>query len=306
MTEPSISERIPQILEALNAADGKFPRQAILDARECREAITPELLRIIHDEFDFVKKGNPPSDVRSLIVFFILLEFRTKELLPILVEILHQPDPVPYDFFGDIITEDIAKILRYLGVEEAVLDSLIRGRNADEYVRWEALQCLAFFVKDGRWSREELCARLHSYLKEALETEDKNLIFSLISELVDCGAMEAQDDIDLAFERNMIDFFMYRRSQIPESLKEGADHFAKRLEDLNADYSDCIVEIEQWCCFGEDKPEPLPGSLPSYAQRPNRNGLFGDFDEERPRAKVGRNDPCPCGSGKKYKKCCMK
>ena len=24
-----------------------------------------------------------------------------------------------------------------------------------------------------------------------------------------------------------------------------------------------------------------------------------------PPAKVGRNDPCPCGSGKKYKKCCM-
>ena len=22
--------------------------------------------------------------------------------------------------------------------------------------------------------------------------------------------------------------------------------------------------------------------------------------------KVGRNDPCPCGSGKKYKKCCGK
>jgi uncharacterized protein len=24
----------------------------------------------------------------------------------------------------------------------------------------------------------------------------------------------------------------------------------------------------------------------------------------RTEAKVGRNDPCPCGSGKKYKKCC--
>ncbi|MFZ4703348.1 MAG: SEC-C metal-binding domain-containing protein [Candidatus Methylumidiphilus sp.] len=21
--------------------------------------------------------------------------------------------------------------------------------------------------------------------------------------------------------------------------------------------------------------------------------------------KIGRNEPCPCGSGKKYKKCCM-
>lgn len=27
---------------------------------------------------------------------------------------------------------------------------------------------------------------------------------------------------------------------------------------------------------------------------------------KRPEAKVGRNDPCPCGSGKKYKKCCGK
>ncbi len=24
-----------------------------------------------------------------------------------------------------------------------------------------------------------------------------------------------------------------------------------------------------------------------------------------PAAKIGRNDPCPCGSGQKYKKCCM-
>jgi uncharacterized protein YecA (UPF0149 family) len=25
---------------------------------------------------------------------------------------------------------------------------------------------------------------------------------------------------------------------------------------------------------------------------------------QRTSTKVGRNDPCPCGSGKKYKKCC--
>jgi preprotein translocase subunit SecA len=27
-------------------------------------------------------------------------------------------------------------------------------------------------------------------------------------------------------------------------------------------------------------------------------------DEHRVPEKVGRNDPCPCGSGKKYKNCC--
>ncbi|MDH1213168.1 SEC-C metal-binding domain-containing protein [Pseudomonas chengduensis] len=26
----------------------------------------------------------------------------------------------------------------------------------------------------------------------------------------------------------------------------------------------------------------------------------------REEAKVGRNDPCTCGSGKKYKQCCMR
>ncbi len=26
--------------------------------------------------------------------------------------------------------------------------------------------------------------------------------------------------------------------------------------------------------------------------------------QRRATAKVGRNDPCPCGSGKKYKNCC--
>ncbi len=27
---------------------------------------------------------------------------------------------------------------------------------------------------------------------------------------------------------------------------------------------------------------------------------------QKPGKKIGRNDPCPCGSGKKYKKCCGK
>ena len=26
---------------------------------------------------------------------------------------------------------------------------------------------------------------------------------------------------------------------------------------------------------------------------------------QRRAGKIGRNDPCPCGSGKKYKKCCL-
>lgn len=34
------------------------------------------------------------------------------------------------------------------------------------------------------------------------------------------------------------------------------------------------------------------------------DGQVSVVDQPRRAAKVGRNDPCPCGSGKKHKKCC--
>lgn len=37
---------------------------------------------------------------------------------------------------------------------------------------------------------------------------------------------------------------------------------------------------------------------------PNNPGFKYLFSNDRKKSKVGRNDPCPCGSGKKYKKCC--
>jgi len=37
----------------------------------------------------------------------------------------------------------------------------------------------------------------------------------------------------------------------------------------------------------------------------SRRWEFGDMSAGNKKAKVGRNDPCPCGSGLKYKKCCL-
>jgi preprotein translocase subunit SecA len=43
-----------------------------------------------------------------------------------------------------------------------------------------------------------------------------------------------------------------------------------------------------------------PGGAPSRSLRPEP----APARLAAPHAKVGRNEPCPCGSGKKYKKCC--
>jgi len=64
-------------------------------------------------------------------------------------------------------------------------------------------------------------------------------------------------------------------------------------------------------------PEELRGRLPMIASTilPNSLAIYARIGREllrleRLRAqnpeqpKIGRNDPCPCGSGKKFKKCC--
>ena len=37
----------------------------------------------------------------------------------------------------------------------------------------------------------------------------------------------------------------------------------------------------------------------------NREARLGPAPYKSAAPKVGRNDPCPCGSGKKYKQCCL-
>jgi hypothetical protein len=37
---------------------------------------------------------------------------------------------------------------------------------------------------------------------------------------------------------------------------------------------------------------------------PTIRGKIPDPDDDASASAVGRNDPCPCGSGKKYKQCC--
>ncbi len=57
--------------------------------------------------------------------------------------------------------------------------------------------------------------------------------------------------------------------------------------------------------------EPIEKTDPEYARlirdyvnNPNRQKLKNRKDYLK--NKIGRNDPCICGSGKKYKKCCLK
>ena len=54
----------------------------------------------------------------------------------------------------------------------------------------------------------------------------------------------------------------------------------------------------QWLRLGELASQ-------GYEQGFREDGTFRGETVRKPVASVGRNDPCPCGSGRKFKKCCM-
>lgn len=69
------------------------------------------------------------------------------------------------------------------------------------------------------------------------------------------------------------------------------DLLYKNMVDARADW---LYELPMWDeIFTEEKKKSL------YLEQKKSGTIVKG-------AKIGRNDPCPCGSGKKYKKCCGK
>lgn len=54
-----------------------------------------------------------------------------------------------------------------------------------------------------------------------------------------------------------------------------------------------------------DKSEAMDGAISNDMLRKLQMRMRKPIQQVRKFDKVGRNDPCPCGSGQKYKKCCM-
>ncbi len=98
-----------------------------------------------------------------------------------------------------------------------------------------------------------------------------------------------------------------QKDPLIEYKREGFDLFAGMMERIKSDTLDRLFHVQAVRHEGE-QPAPPPQSILS---RPQPRMTLNRGDEpvvapvpaQRADNKVGRNDPCPCGSGKKYKKC---
>ena len=105
----------------------------------------------------------------------------------------------------------------------------------------------------------------------------------LLSCCTDLYPEEVYPQIKQAFEEDLIDESFIDLVFVDEQLALVRAEVLSRLQDDRYKLiEDTIEELEWWACF-----QPPVQPQPSVRKK-----------------KVGRNEPCPCGSGKKYKKCC--
>jgi preprotein translocase subunit SecA len=88
------------------------------------------------------------------------------------------------------------------------------------------------------------------------------------------------------------------RDPLLEYKIEGYAMFGEMMRGVREQILDLILKVQ----LVDNQPLPPPKTVVTY-------GAPEQVAKKAPRknvVRVGRNDPCPCGSGKKYKKCCLK
>lgn len=304
---------IQQILSELERNTGVFPRAALEQAVHKQEEIIPELLKTLKDITELMRTSEVAEDYMAhLYAMYLLAQFREEKAYPVLVEFFSIPGNEPELATGDLITEDLGRILASVsGGDIRPLQAMVENETIDEYTRSAALDGITTLVAQGRLTREEVIDYFKELFRERLTRKPNYIWTGLLDKTLDLHPGELYDDIKLAYSEDLIDVMFCDEAYIQEVLGRSVEQCLEKLRS-NKRYTfidDTIAEIEWWAAFDPSQQDDgLDFELESKLLDNEWLDNVGDISATRQPAikteKIGRNQPCPCGSGKKYKRCC--
>jgi hypothetical protein len=300
---------VAEILHQLERATGKFPRAAVEAAVSCREEIIPELLRILRDAVDRAAQLDAEGDYMAhLYAMFLLAQFREPRAYPLVVRFALLPGDLQYSLCGDFITSDLGQVLASVcGGKLEGIRSVIENEDADQWARGAALSSLVTLVAAGQKTREEIVTYFARLLRGKLARRRSSVWDALVCCSSDIYPEELIDDIKRAYAEGLVDPRAVGFDDVQRDLTMGKDWVLARLagDPHRRLVEDTIREMGWWACFRDDRPSPVKSAAQASAKsHPTAltTRAFAQIKNIKP--KIGRNKPCPCGSGKKYKKCC--
>ncbi len=285
---------IPEILEELRLNRGRFPRRALEAAVAKRDEIVPELLHVLDEAIAQPEGLLADTAVMSHIyALYLLAQFREPAAYERVVRFFRTPGETAVDATGDVATESLDRILAALHHGDLRTNhELIEDAAASQWARGAAVRALQESVFSDQLSRDEAVSLLAPLFRGRIEREPSNVWNCLVSVATDLHATELAADVRRAFEEELVDAYFISPHEVEETLQEPWELVLERSRRRSKGLIlDTVREMSWWACFDQKgrRRERPPSDLQTI---------------RRAELKVGRNEPCPCGSGKKYKKCC--
>jgi Protein of unknown function (DUF1186)/SEC-C motif len=233
-------------------------------------------------------------------VFHLLGEWREKSAYRLLARLLAGPADQLERALGDAVSETSHRVMAAVfDGDPRPLYEAIEAEHADEFARSRMLEAVAMITLAGELDRAEVA----TYLRDAfgsLRPHAENFVWQgWQSAIALLGLNELRSLVKKAFERGLIGPEVMDYEDFRGDLKHALAHPDTRWRSGPPTqftlFGDTIAELSWWHAFS-----------PEYLERQVSGSNLGLAERARnPFRGVGRNDPCPCGSGKKFKRCCL-
>jgi hypothetical protein len=267
------------------AAEGP-PVEALQWALDHWDEASPRFLQML----EAYTEGSDETDVTADAMFFIIHLFGDRgdqRAYRTLCRLMLDEDRL-IAALGDAAAVETLKgvVIKCFDGDAAPLREVIESTAAESITRGEALLALAWVARDGRWPEQEFRDYLRFLLAEMQPREADFVWYSWVVVAAILGYQEFLEASKKLIEDGLVPEDWLTLEDLPDLIATG-DATGKQglLAEEVEPFDDVIGSLADW---------PWPDDYEdAAAPEPYVNPL----------RHIGRNDPCPCGSGKKFKNC---
>lgn len=278
-----------------------FPQAAIAFADAHRDEVAPFLIESLTRMAADPSTAEDSEYVLHLYAMHLLATWRDTRAYAPLAALGHHSEDVLDIVMGDVITESYGRSLASVcDGNIAPLQTLFEDVQASHWARTAALEAWGTRVIEGDSARDDLLQYLMSRgdieaarLRQTDTARNEfEVLDYIVAVAVDIAGVEMIGRIDLWYAEDLLDQSISTKEWVHEQMRKPFDRVrAQTLKSGQGYVRDLETEMGWWSGF-KDAPVPVKIKTPNATPQPVRYA-----------PKIGRNDPCPCGSGKKYKKC---
>ncbi len=297
-TDYPIMKRAKTLIDELAFGEG-LPKETIRECIARQDEMVPIFLEILRG----YAETRDSIDDREAALFFIihiLGELGERRAFAPLMDLLDgEPERVEV-VLGNAITETAQMLI--ISVFDGNVNALykvINNPGADEFARSATFRAWAYLVDSGAIKHAEA----ERYLTDCLDTlqpQQSHYIWGCWLDVIAILGFENLRPLaDKVFGRGWVPSIEMNKDDFDRAMEESLAATNDRVAFLKKErlepFTDTIGTFSQWYGFSEE----------SKHQSQNATQTAAVVNITNPFRHVGRNDPCPCGSGKKFKKCCL-